>query len=177
MLDKYASTACLLASIKPDQPLIWGPLGPVRGPGIWKELPGRQKLMLVLVGPVHACVFMKSGNSVCAPVCMTSCVCQTKRGFGHWCSCSGGCCQSSVLPVAACSPCCLVCVCVFLWDSCLAVKLIKSTNGRTAMKSTGLSHIPRLQAPPGLGSCGQERKFQVSELQRAVATYYIPSDA
>lgn len=43
MLDKYASTACLLVTIELDQPVMREPLGPVRGPGIWAGLPGRQK--------------------------------------------------------------------------------------------------------------------------------------
>lgn len=53
---------------------------------------------------------------------------------------------------------CLVCICVFRCDSCLAVKLVKSTNEKVARKSIVLRHIPRLQAAPGLGSCGQARK-------------------
>lgn len=43
MLDKHASTACLLVNIKLDQAVMMGPLGPVRGSGISVGFPGRQR--------------------------------------------------------------------------------------------------------------------------------------
>ena len=86
--------------------------------------------------------------------------------------------EGSTLSVAVCSQSsqCLVCVCVILWDTCLAVQLVKPANGKALARFIGLSQTPSgLKVPQAGLLCMGNRNLQAPELLEAVATYNIPS--